>query len=1515
MSKIDKTKIYHEILSKKEYLTVLKDRGFKFDFPKKAFDRICKFYGNHVLKPISFCKFVKSVQETEIKKMATVSKVLGEREIGSILDISNCFAIIPKYYEDTYDEVKIAEISPKLKNQMMKDIVKKAGMQWDLLLDYCDMQIVDTQIKETSKVTISYELIDNVFKYIPLLQIVLVNGEKIDCSFYSYKNILDKCGIKLDKMIPYLHHEIKDIDRTKEKLETIPLYEKIKLREFRDKIRHGDFKDQKINFEQAMKQCKRFDKIPLDMVELDLNKAHNLLENLIKKVDDKKNKIKNYCENIDNQIIEIKDKNNKNIYIRKNIFDKIINEDEPDFDEYKTNDIDGNEITLSKKALPDYKDNSPFVKIYNKNNSKEDYILIDNHDIEDNLSNFTFVRQEEIFKGKNKNDEPLEEEWIVMDVEFDDLPKLDDSKPLYTIPEKEILFGKTKKDLLDKLNKDNKDIILYNKNKSFIPMTLVKEIKDRDKNVKNKNIKYKIKNRINKKDNILVEYKDIFDEEKSPELILINNEDNPDENIVVNKNDLIKELNDWDTLDNNIKINNEVNNNEVEINPKKIKIIILEKEEIPKNFEDIQEEIKNQITPENMVIKSVDNIIKKSIAKKIIDNNDPNYDIYYIKDINNKKVKVSKKILEKDNEDPSSHLISISTKEEPNKNIIIPTQEIIKQIDLDPMDESFTVNDKDGNKYTIKKTSIKINPLEIEEINLDEQPNKIKNDIIKNIKDYYYLYKDPENKSHYIRGDILKKVKNYKSEYPIENFEIEDEKNNKLIIPKDVAEKIIDNPNEIKNISLDDEENKGQPIMADLDLFKKGEGDIEEPIPVNKDGKTIILKRVKATKLKDIDSLCEQPEEKQYEIIYNLIKKLQKDNPSTDIYKVKDITNNDIFIYEDSINKIEENKADPEKTTYKGNSPMKQEIICGKKIIKSSPNNYIKLLGPNIIVDKKDLEKTLKEYKPSKKIIKIKDVKGDTKDIDPLKIQIYEPSSEETDITKILPADFSDINEKLLIDIIPHNKLILIKDNNNQSTIIKKKEGDNLIKYPKTSFDTFILYNKDGKKIKASRKNTEKNVNDNNCEHIEIIDNTNNENKKEIILINELLNALKDKENEEFEIKNKDGKKIKLNKKKIKIVKQNDKYTDIPEQGEEIKNKLLSNIKDSFIKLKDSKSNKDIIIRSSQLNEINIHKQRTPFINYEILDNKKEKVYTTKDIAKQALSQPKNQNLILCFDESQKDKEFFVPLEKIQNAKLDGDDLFDIDNNQKIIFKNLRIKKLEEPPKLGIQPEEEKMIKIINLINKINAGPLNKNYKSKDIDGKSCFVSNNYINKFQNDTKKDENDTKYTINDAFGKNKITLNKSIITKDNKPGEYIIIKNKKDNKDYLVDLNDLLNNLKKFKSIDDDITITNSMDNNNMKLNPLDIEIVPPFKNYPLQRIFAKKIIPVKKDENKNDNLNINNEKDKEGEERKVKKNEPNNQDEIKERIRLRSAPARHRAPEKKSYKIRRAIIYKKQKKDH
>ena len=112
------------------------------------------------------------------------------------------------------------------------------------------------------------------------------------------------------------------------------------------------------------------------------------------------------------------------------------------------------------------------------------------------------------------------------------------------------------------------------------------------------------------------------------------------------------------------------------------------------------------------------------------------------------------------------------------------------------------------------------------------------------------------------------------------------------------------------------------------------------------------------------------------------------------------------------------------------------------------------------------------------------------------------------------PAGFSDINQKILIDIVPHNKLKLTKDLNNKDILIKKLAGDNLLKYPKTDFDNYVLYDKDGNKIKIIKKKIEKDKNDNKYEYIGIKDNSNNTN--EIIPVNDFVKALNDKENEEL---------------------------------------------------------------------------------------------------------------------------------------------------------------------------------------------------------------------------------------------------------------------------------------------------------------------------------------------------------------------------------------------------------------
>ena len=59
------------------------------------------------------------------------------------------------------------------------------------------------------------------------------------------------------------------------------------------------------------------------------------------------------------------------------------------------------------------------------------------------------------------------------------------------------------------------------------------------------------------------------------------------------------------------------------------------------------------------------------------------------------------------------------------------------------------------------------------------------------------------------------------------------------------------------------------------------------------------------------------------------------------------------------------------------------------------------------------------------------------------------------------------------------------------------------------------------------------------------------------------------------------------------------------------------------------------------------------------------------------------------------------------------------------------------------------MIKIYNLIFKINDGPLNQSFKIEIGKEKLChFISNNYIYKFQKEIKEKDIDSKFELNEV-----------------------------------------------------------------------------------------------------------------------------------------------------------------------
>ena len=1158
---------YINIFNTKEKLKVSNktNPNFSIDIPKKAYDKISKFSGEAESNPVSFISFVSETSaKNEFHQGQTQEvNVTGDHQINEILDCSEKYLVYPASFVGM-DEVSKMEKAPKVKNTAFKKIAKLAGIEWEKMIDYISLQVTEIKYIESSRRVVTFQVFQKIFSLIPLLIVKIANVENFEIAFYSFKVILKMSGIEYSDLLQFVMIDI--LKMIREELNKSksgnPLVDKVRIRELKNTI-EDRIKDKYIDLYKGTEKAERLPKILFEDLDSFREESSKILNDLIRKVKEKKESIKSKTSNKKNQIMVINDKDNQIKYIRKVIFEAIVNSPESQFDEYKTKDINGDDILINKSSLIEKKDNEPVVKIYNKNQSPDDYLFIIGKELRNIFEKLKFARQEDEIEGTDKNEVTKKEKMVLLDVECDDLPEIDENN-LYSIPGEGALIDEVKKHFLDTLNKDDKDKFLLGKrDKYFITTYLLNTIKERDANVENKDIKYKIKNPINENEEQEIEYKYIFEYEDPNTYTVLFNKEKPDEKYILNKDNFINELNSWNNPDDKIKILDEVNGQDVEFEPTKFDILINIPNDVPSNMSDVQNEIIKDITPENTLIKNKDYYIKKTVVEKILENTEQEYDIYYVYDYDKNKVKVSKKELANDNSDPNCQYIVVNDTDTPDEDIICQKDEFVKNLQADPTNETFEVNDRNIKPHKCKKPKTRVKKLPQEEVKLDEQPGAFKKNLLKDVTDYYYIYIDPEEKQHYVRGDTLKLIKDYNSPN-VNNFEIEDDKNAKFTIPKTEALKLLDDPE--KFVCLEDETSGGEPIMANLEMLEKSEGDIDEEIPIDKDGKKIKLRTVKVKKLNEVNPLNKQPEELKMEQINNNIKDLQNKDPLIDIINVNDANNENIFIFEDSYNKIMESNADPEKTQYKTNNPFKTEVLCNKNPNKVNEIVYVKLIDPEIIVDKNELEKILSEYTPDKDKINVNDYKGEPKEIDPINYKLYKANPEDTEITKILPADFSDINGKLLIDITPQNKLFKINDINNNLLLIKKKEAENLKNLPPNDSDIYTLYDKDGNKIKSSRKEIENNLDNPEYEYITIKYND----QEEIIPVSDLTKALEDKELSDFTTKKFNGEEIKLNKGDFEIVKQNSDFNEVPEQTEMITRKHFLDIlnkddKDKFL--------------------------------------------------------------------------------------------------------------------------------------------------------------------------------------------------------------------------------------------------------------------------------------------------------------------------------------------------------------
>ena len=376
----NQSSLYNDIYNSKFFLKASKKSEYEIRLPKSSFDKIITLYGNEKIMPLSFISFCTVVENKEtIINMTGSINIRSTLQINKILYSMNNLLIYPASYEGLSENEKIIR-SPKLTNKALQNISKKIGMDFSEMINYLSLQIVTVRLKESIRTIKSLEIYLMVFNYIHLLNVKFPNKIKFPITYYSYKSILNMCGITIDKMFGTF-----DIEQTNNltrddllKNEKSILYNKVLIRELYEGI-DDKIKEEQIDVYKGGEHCGRIPKPQFDALEYYRKEESDLLIKLNILSKDKVIDIKNNENSKENEndndiniekveeekkIVNVEKDENKNIDIinieqnHKNIYE--IKE--------KKQDNNNKDIIFQKEKE---------VNIAEINNNKKPNILVD----------------------------------------------------------------------------------------------------------------------------------------------------------------------------------------------------------------------------------------------------------------------------------------------------------------------------------------------------------------------------------------------------------------------------------------------------------------------------------------------------------------------------------------------------------------------------------------------------------------------------------------------------------------------------------------------------------------------------------------------------------------------------------------------------------------------------------------------------------------------------------------------------------------------------------------------------------------------------------------------------------------------------------------------------------------------------------------------------------------------------------------------------------------------------------
>ena len=464
-----KSSIYKNIYESKFFLNVIKKSLFDIKIPRSSFDKIISLYGKEIILPLSFINFCNPVQNKEtVINMSGSIDMRSTLQINKIMDSLNNLYIYPTSYEGL-DEIEKMKRSPKLKSKYLKNISKKMDMDFTDMINYLSIQITTIETRESISTLKNLELYLMIFNNIHTMKVKFPDKEKFDIAYYSYKSILNKCGINIDKVFPFFDvNRINDMKREEIlKNEKSILYDKVIARELKEGI-DKKIRQDKIDIYKGTDQCPRMPRPKYDDFEFYREKQSNILVKL--------------SNNQKEGIIEIKLDESNNEEENKNKEEKENNEKKDENNQTKDVNLNDDKKEENKETVIELEKEEDINIELNKEHHEENKISeIKDEKKEENKE--TAIEQE---KGKEK-----EKEEDIINIELDNENNEDKNKSSEIKEEK-------KED-----NKKNEDIIIQKdetknkieENKNVQPPNKEEEIIiiKEDENEKNINIIEQVK--------------------------------------------------------------------------------------------------------------------------------------------------------------------------------------------------------------------------------------------------------------------------------------------------------------------------------------------------------------------------------------------------------------------------------------------------------------------------------------------------------------------------------------------------------------------------------------------------------------------------------------------------------------------------------------------------------------------------------------------------------------------------------------------------------------------------------------------------------------------------------------------------------------------------------------------------------------------------------------------------------------------------------------------------------------